>query len=159
MKNILLFIAIALLTACGSEPSSPTSQSMENTGDKNSKEQAASPDQAGSAQAPEPGQSFATEETMIAGYGKLIAGEWEAVGDAGWHLKIEGNTIKQFKNNEQISSEPFTIHVKCNQGGCISQYFWCLATENSCYLVRRVDAKNLNLQLSNDGEILKFIKI
>lgn len=158
MKNILLFITIALLSACESEPSSTPSQtaaSTENTGDKNSK----SPDQAGSAQALDPAQSFATEETMIEGYGKLIAGEWEAVGDASWHLKMEGNTIKQFKNSEQTSSEPFTIHVKCNQGGCISQYFWCLTTENACYLVRRVDAKNLHLQLSNDGEILKFVKL
>ena len=167
-KIISFFTLILLLAACGSDAPSETTISIEDTppqrteatGQADSETLNTPVDQADDATSEISPEHFAANQKFRReAYSKLITGEWQAVSDPNWTIKLSGNTFEQFKNKKPASSETFTITLNCAETDCAKDLGWCLTTDQGCYAVKGADAQNLRLRFPNMDVVEVFTKV
>ena len=159
----VLFIAMLLATcfSCQGEQAgnaSSTETSADSTAQTGNKapssgqaRDVSSPDDAA---APSQGESFATDELRVKSYRSMLAGKWFGQADPNRSIEITEEEWRVFQHDKLVSTSSYSIALKCQKAACANaaapNWAWCISTDAECFLVPRLDYKELHLQKVGD---------
>lgn len=112
-----------------------------------------------------PEQQQAFDRQRLTGYINLLSGDWQSITNVGTSLKINAERIEQLENDAVNASTPYELYIDCNTseackiGKVGASSSCCIITEDECYVVKRVNSKELQLIKASDKTLSTYVKM